>query len=710
MHRLLLSLGLILGLSGPSRAEDAAGPASPTPAPTAAAEEDEDPRLWLEEVTGERALAWVAEQNKRSEGELASSAEEQALEARLRGIMDSDERIPAVTKMGKYYYNYWKDGEHPHGIWRRTTLKQYMKSAPKWDVILDLDALAASEGKSWVWHGANCLKPDYNRCLISLSDGGSDADVVRELDLRTRSWVADGFTLPEAKSDVSWIDQDTIYVGTDFGPGTLTEAGYARTVRRWTRGTPLDQAPVAFEGQEGDVWAAAWHDDTAGYPRDLAMRGLTFFTNETFLLKDGGWVKLDKPDDATITPWRQWALITLRSDWTVGGKTWPSGSLIVTELDRFLAGERDFQALYTPSARTSLDGVSPTRDHVLVTELDNVRSRVYALRYKGGVWTRAPLEGMPENGSVSVSAVDPDGSNDYFMWSTDYLTPSTLSMGTVGKGLPRQLKSTPAYFNASGLEVSQHEAVSKDGTRVPYFQVARGALELNGKNPTLLNGYGGFEVSMTPYYSGGIGAAWLEKGGVYVVANIRGGGEFGPAWHQAALKQNRNKAYEDFAAVAEDLARRGVTSREHLGAIGGSNGGLLMGNMITTYPQLFGAIVCQVPLLDMKRYSHLLAGASWVGEYGDPDDPAQWAWLKRYSPYQNLVAGTDYPRVLFTTSTRDDRVHPGHARKMAAAMEDLGADVLYYENTEGGHGGAANHSQAAHMWGISYTFLWNELQ
>jgi prolyl oligopeptidase len=428
-----------------------------------------------------------------------------------------------------------------------------------------------------------------------------------------------------------------------------------------------------------------------------------------FLRRDGKLVKIDKPDSANFNVHRDLLLLELRDDWTVGGKTHPAGSLLASDFDAFMKGERKFDVLFEPSERRSLQGYSATLNYVLVNELDNVKNRVYVLGRKDGKWTREPLPGLPEFGTVTATAVDDEESDDYFMTVADYVTPTSLSLGAVGKGPAEKLKQLPAFFDTTGLVVSQHETASKDGTRIPYFQVSRKTLALDGRNPTLLYGYGGFEISMLPAYSAGVGSAWLEKGGVYVVANIRGGGEFGPKWHQSALKANRNRAYEDFIAVGEDLIRRKVTSTPHLGIQGGSNGGLLMGNMLTMRPDLWGAVVCQVPLLDMRRYHTLLAGASWMDEYGNPDDPKEWAFLQGYSPYHQLKAGVKYPPVLFTTSTRDDRVHPGHARKMMARMSELGQDVLYYENIEGGHGGAADNKQAAHMAALAYTFLWQKL-
>jgi prolyl oligopeptidase len=700
MNRLLLASLLLLATS----------PAQQKPMPDSTPTADQDPHQWLEDVAGERALTWVRERNAASQAALAETELFRTNYARILSILDSDARIPFVQKRGAHYYNFWQDAKNPRGLWRRTTLAEYRKAEPQWEIVLDLDELGRREGENWVWHGATFLEPECTRCLVSLSRGGADANVTREFDVAQRRFVPDGFTLPEAKGSAAWRDLDAIYVATDFGPGSLTASGYPRLVKLWRRGTPLAAAATVAEGLASDVFVSASRDHTKGFERDVVYRGVTFYSNEVSLLRDGKLVRIDKPDSANASLHREWLLLELRDDWEVDGRRHAAGSLLATRLDDFLAGGRRFDTLFAPTDRTSLAGFSPTRHHVLLNVLDNVRNRVFVLTHRDDAWQRAPLPGLPEFGTIGASAVDAEESDDYFLTITDYLTPTSLHLGSVGQGPPTRLKSLPGFFNATGLVVTQREATSRDGTQVPYFLVARENLPRDGTNPTLLYGYGGFEVSLTPSYSGGVGACWLEQGGVFVVANIRGGGEFGPRWHQAALKQHRHKCYEDFAAVAEDLLAQRITSRAHLGIQGGSNGGLLVGNMLTTYPQLFGAVVCQVPLLDMRRYHQLLAGASWMGEYGDPDDPAQWQWLQRYSPYHNLSAEADYPKVLFTTSTRDDRVHPGHARKTMARMMEQGHAALYYENIEGGHGGAADNKQAAFMSALAYTFLWQSLR
>ena len=672
----------------------------------------EDKYAWLEDVGGEKPLDWVRGKNALSEAEIGSTPQFKQLESGIRAMLDSDAKIPGVQKIGDYYYNFWKDKNNERGLWRRTTLEEYRKLQPKWDTIIDLDALNRAEGENWVWHGADCLRPEYTRCLVALSRGGADADVTREFDVQSRQWIKDGFFRPEAKGGLGWIDADSVYVFTDFGDGSMTPSGYPRIVKQWRRGTPMSAATTVYEGQPNDMYIAAGHDHTPGFERDFVSRTLAFYNDELYLRQvDGTLVKVDAPNSAQKSVHRQWLALELREPWTVGGKTYKAGSYLVTGFDAFMAGKRDFDVLFEPTGNTSLAGATLTRNHVVLNVMEDVKNRLSVMTHGPEGWTSRPLPvGELEFGTTSVGAVDAEESDALWLTVTDYLTPTTLMLADASSatGSIEALKTMPAFFDASKHVVEQHFATSKDGTKVPYFMVRPKDLVTDSSTPTLLYGYGGFEISMTPGYSGGVGMGWLEKGGVYAVANIRGGGEYGPRWHQAALKANRHKAYEDFAAVAQDLIARKVTSPQHLGIQGGSNGGLLTGNMLTQYPELFGAVVVQVPLLDMKRYSHLLAGASWMAEYGDPDT-ADWEFIKTFSPYHLFDPARDYPPALFMTSTRDDRVHPAHARKMAAKMFEAGKDVRYYENIEGGHGGAANNAQAAHMSALAYTFLWQQL-
>jgi prolyl oligopeptidase len=686
--------------------------------------ETDDPFLWLEDVQGEAALAWVRERNAESQKVLMARPEYAPTRERLLQVMNSKERIPYISRRGAFFYNLWQDATHKRGLWRRTSLAEYRLAKPAWETVLDLDALAAAEGENWVWGGAVGLAPSHRRCLVMLSRGGADANVVREFDTVAKAFVKDGFVLPEAKSDIEWIDADTVFVGTDFGPGSMTDSGYPRIVKGWQRGTPLADAVTVFEGEKADVSVGVSVDTTPGHERTLIQRSLDFYHSKRFVLQGKKLLPLDVPDDASVTFWNSAGapadtlLMELRSDLATPARTHKRGSLLAIDAAAYTRGERQFAVLFEPTATRSLAGFALTREHVLVNLLDNVASKLEE-------WRRTP-EGFkrrevaaPFPGTLGVSGLhDPMLADDtlaesYLLTYSDFLTPDTLSLGQTGTDTRAVLKSLPATFDAAGMRAEQSFATSTDGTRVPYFVVwPRGVsaeVPATGSTPTLLYGYGGFEISMQPWYSAAFGTAWLSRGGVVVVANIRGGGEFGPAWHQAAVKENKQRSYDDFIAVALDLIKRGITSPQHFGIEGGSNGGLLVGATFTQRPDLFNAVVCSVPLLDMRRYHTLLAGASWMAEYGDPDKPEEWQYISKYSPYQNLRKDVKYPRVLFTTSTRDDRVHPGHARKMTARMLALGHEVLYFENIEGGHGGAADNEQRAHVQALEMSYLWRQL-
>ncbi len=676
---------------------------------TTPADDPRDPHLWLEDVTGDAALGWVREQNAATVAELTDGERFSRLRDGIREVLDADDRIPYVRRRGEYLYNFWQDAAHPRGLWRRTTLREYRRAQPDWEILLDVDALAEAEGENWVWQGASVLRPGFHRGLVELSRGGADATEVREFDLGTREFVEDGFRLPEAKSSVDWIDENRIYVGTDVGDGSLTTSGYPRLVQEWHRGTPLAEASTVFEGKPDDVAVHGLHDPTEGYERDLIVRAIDFYRSEMHLRTPDGLVRLDLPEDARPSLHREWLLVRTRSPWHTGSAEYPAGALLAIRLREFLDGGRDMEVLFEPDARTSLDYYGWTRHHLLLNTLSDVKNELRVLTPGPDGWRCEPLAGVgTDAASIDITDTDPDHSDEFLLNVSGFTEPSTLLYGHVGQPV-ETLKRAPAFFDADGRTVEQHFATSKDGTRIPYFVVG----DPGGRpGPTLLTGYGGFEVSLTPSYSGVIGRGWLAGGGTYVVANLRGGGEYGPEWHTQAIKHDRRRVYEDFAAVAEDLVARGITTKDQLGIQGGSNGGLLMGVMLTGYPELFGAIVCQVPLLDMRRYHRLLAGASWMAEYGDPDEPADWDHLRAYSPYQNLRAGQDYPPVLFVTSTRDDRVHPAHARKMVAKMRELGYGhdlVRYHENIEGGHGAAADNAQLAFKWALVFEFLLRQL-
>jgi prolyl oligopeptidase len=677
--------------------------------------ESDDPYLWLEDIDGAEARDWVEARNAETQAALCDDRFEQDRRA-LLDILNADDRIPWINQRGDAVYNFWQDAAHPKGIWRRTTLADYRNAAPQWETVLDLDALAREEGEDWVWHGCVAQPPEYRRGLVQLSRGGADAIVMREFDLAEKRFIADGFALPEAKGDAAWLDPDRLLVATALGgPSFETTSGYARTVRLWRRGTPFAEAPIVFETAREHMFASGWRNHQAATQRTFYMRGLDFIRHELMAEEAPGALRrVEVPLDAIVSVHRDWLIVNLRSAWTIGDTTYPAGALLVIGFDAFMAGDRDFTVLFEPSERCFLDSFDAAGEAIAMKLLDNVRSRLVLARYRNGNWRSAPLTGFPGEATLEVRALDSDDSNwflapeeaqeDFLVLAHNPVMPPALSLVRYGE-TPEPLKRAPARFDAAGLTVTQHEARSDDGTRIPYFQVARAEMPLRGENQTLLIGYGGFEISSLPNHMPGLGKVWLERGGVHVLANIRGGGEFGPEWHQAGIRAGKKSAHDDFAAVARDLIARGVTRPQRLAAWGGSNGGLLVGNMLTRYGELFGAIICAVPLLDMRRYTRLTAGPSWIAEYGDPDDPADWAFLREISAYHAVRADKRYPPILLTTSGRDDRVHPGHARKMAAKLGALGHAVYFYEPPAGGHPGATDNAQLAFNQALTYAFL-----
>ncbi|MFC0633682.1 prolyl oligopeptidase family serine peptidase [Brevundimonas balnearis] len=689
----------------------------PTPphAPEQVAEAD--PYIWLEEVEGERAMAWVREQNAASLGRLQGDPLYDRLHADALALVESRDRIPTPgfrrVEGVERIDNFWQDANSVRGVWRTTTPESYATAEPAWETVLDLDALAASEDANWVWRGANCLEPQGRRCLVELSDGGKDASTLREFDRVSRAFVEGGFVLPESKGDATWIDQDTLLITRDFGEGSLTASGYPRILKRLARGQSLDQAQTIFEARPDDVFVSAFtlRDPDGTLRATLISRAMTFYTREYFVLQaDGSTRRLELPQKASITGLLGDRLIlTTDEDFTSGsGQSFQTGDLFSVDLDAWLADSAaPMQLILRPGPRESIEGVQITRNRLIVALYENVRGGVYVYQPTADGWTRERMD-LPENVSVGLGSAS-ELDDRVFVSINGYLTPSTLYLADASTLQAQAVKSLPAKFDAEGMEVRQFEARSADGTMVPYFVVGRSDMPMDGSNPTLLYGYGGFQVSMLPGYSATVGKLWLERGGVYVVANTRGGGEFGPRWHQAALQANRQRAHEDFQAVALDLIRRGITSQPHLGIMGGSQGGLFMGAMLTQRPDLINAAVIQVPLFDMLRYHRLLAGASWIAEYGNPDIPEERAWIQAYSPYQNLRAGQPYPEVFIHTSTKDDRVHPGHARKAAARLQELGYPVLFYENTDGGHAAGANLRETARRLALEYTYLSDRL-
>jgi len=675
-----------------------------------------DPYLWLEEIEGERAMAWVEAQNARSLGVLRGDPRFETLHQQALEIVQARDRIPGVGfNHDGSLTNFWQDAEHVRGVWRTTTLDSYRLAEPQWETVLDLDALSAAEGRNWVWKGASCLPPDETRCLIDLSDGGKDAVTVREFDRSTKTFVEDGFVLPESKGGAAWLDADTLLVSRDFGPGTMTSSGYPMIVKVLKRGQTLDQAQTVFTGQPTDVSVSgSTLRDADGVVRaTLINRGVSFYEGETHRLNaDGTTTRLELPARSTInTLVRGQVVVTTDQDWTApSGQEFRTGDVIAWDLERWLADPATpARLVIRPGEREAVEGMNATRNRLVVAMTENVRGSVHVYEPNpAGEWSRTRLD-LPQNVTVGVGSAS-EQDDRVFISVAGYLTPSSLYLADAATGAaPEVVKSLPPKFDAAGMVVEQFEATSADGTKIPYFVVHKGGMPMDGSNPTLLYGYGGYQVSLLPGYSATVGKLWLERGGVYVVANTRGGGEFGPRWHQAALQQNRQRAHEDFQAVAEDLIARGVTSQPRLGVMGGSQGGLFMGAMLTQRPELINAAVIQVPLFDMLRFHKLLAGASWMDEYGNPDIPEQRAWIEEYSPYQRLEAGQPYPEVFIHTSTKDDRVHPGHARKAAARLEELGYPVLFYENTDGGHAAGANLRETARRLALEYTYLTRRL-
>ena len=667
-----------------------------------------DPFHWLEEVDGKEALAWVEKRNAESKAEFTKHPAFAEIEAHTLSVLEANDRLVVGQRHGEWIYNLWRDAKNRRGLYRRASVKSFVAGDPQWETVLDVDALAEKEGKNWVWKGMGLCRPDYKLGLLRLSMGGGDAVVTREFNVDTKSFVEDGFTLPESKSRASWIDESCVFVGPAFGEGALTDSGYPRVAKRWNRGTPIAEATTVFEGKQDSVAAGAAREHTGADPIDWIYHNTSFYTSDMYVIDGDKQIKLGVPDTARIHTWFDGLLfIELKQPWKVGETTYTPGTVLTTPFEDIKAGKQNFSVFFKPTDRMSLQGLERTKSFLLVRVLEDVRDRLYRYQRKDGAWQKDEFA-FEGQGTIRTSSVGIDH-DDFFVTYSSFLQPTALMHVDATTLAHKKIQQAPARFDPAPYVSEQHFATSKDGTRVPYFVVRAKDLEFNGKNRTLLYGYGGFRISLRPFYLGAVGKNWLARGGVSVVANIRGGGEYGPRWHREALKENRHKAFEDFEAIAEDLIAKKITSPKYLGIRGGSNGGLLVGAAFTRRPDLYGAVVCQVPLLDMRRYNRLLAGASWMAEYGNPDEPKMWEYIKTYSPYHNLSPKTTYPRVLFTTSTRDDRVHPGHARKMVAMMRWMGHPVVYYENTEGGHAGAANAKQRAYSTALATTYLLTEL-
>ncbi len=671
--------------------------------------QQEDQYLWLEEVDAPKALEWVETQNKLTFDDLKQHPDFQKIYDKNIEIFNSKEQIAFPSIRGEYVYNFWQDEQHVRGIWRRTTLKDYLADQPNWDILIDIDQLREEENEDWVYKWARGLAPDYEKFLVALSKGGGDAVVIREFNASTKSFVKEGFQLPEAKGGLSWVDENTVMVSTNFGEGTTTQSGYPRQVKLWTRDTDLKDATLLVEGDTTDVGVWGFADIQKEKTYQFVTQNKTFYTSQLYTIKDKKATPLELPEDATFVGiFQDQLLVELKSDWTLDGQTFPQGAVVSLPYEDFLKGDKKAYLIEAPSANASISSVRTSQNRVLISQTVNVQSELYTYEWKDNQWLKKKLE-APDFGTIYIGATS-DDSDDFFFYFENFLYPRTQYTANAQTGKMRIIQSLPHFFDSKKFEVNQYWAKSKDGTKIPYFVVASKDLQYDGSNPTLLYSYGGYEVSLLPYYSGSLGTSWLEKGGVYVLANIRGGGEFGPKWHQAGLKENRQKVFDDFTAVAEHLIEKKITSPAHLGIQGGSNGGLLVGVAFTQRPDLYNAVVCGVPLLDMKRFNKLLAGASWMGEYGNPDIEEEWAYIQKYSPYHNLKKEEKYPKVFFFTSTRDDRVHPGHARKMVAKMQGLGHDVYYYENTEGGHAAASTKDQRAYKDALIFAYLLKQLK
>lgn len=669
----------------------------------------EDPYLDLEEIDGKKALDFVNTQNQKTFAVLEAEKEYASLYQKALTILNAKDRIVYPSITGDYVYNFWQDATHVRGIWRRMTTADYNAGKSNWDILLDLDALSEKEQKKWVFHGATALYPGNGLYLVKLSNGGGDAHETREFDVRTKQFVPNGIFLPEAKSSIQYWDENNLIVSTDFGPGSLTESGYPKIVKWWKRGTPLSEAKTLLSGDPTDVYNSGSVLRDGETPYLLLNKSLSFYTRKSYIHQNDQNILLNIPDDASLLGIKFGkAIVELKSDWTVADKTYSQGSLIAMDFKALLEGKQQVELLFKPTPNQSLESVAMTKNQLLINVLNDVKSELYLLSKGKEKWYQTRVD-APAYGTISIVSANRE-SDDFYYSFENFLEPTTLFVYNLKNRKSTKVQGLPAFFSADKYKVEQFFVKGTDGKNVPYFVISAKNVVLNGKNPTLLYGYGGFEVAMQPFYSGTMGTLWLEQGGVYVLANIRGGAEYGPSWHQAGLKEKRQLIYDDFTAISRDLIKRKITSSKHLGIMGGSNGGLLMGVAFTQHPELYNAVVCQVPLLDMKRYNKLLAGASWMGEYGNPDIPEEWAYIQKYSPYHNVKSGVKYPEVFFMTSTRDDRVHPGHARKMAAKMLDLGYPIYYYENTEGGHGGSSTNDQRARWNALQYAYLLKKLK
>jgi prolyl oligopeptidase len=669
----------------------------------------QDKFLWLEDVDSEKSLEYVEAQNKTTFDKLSQQKDYQSIYNKSLDIYNSTERIAYPSIQGKYIYNFWKDKDHVRGIWRRCLVDDYLNKTIQWETLLDIDEMAEKDNIKWVYKGASGLYPDYNSFLVNLSKGGGDAVIVREYDAVKKEFIENGFTIAEAKGNVGYVDENTVIVSTDFGEGTMTTSGYPRQVKLWKRGTSIKDAQLIFEGDTTDVSSSGYviHDGTQKYV--LVRQGKTFYTSKLYVWENNKLISLDLPEDIGVKALLNNQLVVqLKSDWNVNGTNYTNGTLLSLNFTELIKGKKEVAVILVPDAFSSIDGIDKTKTKLLINLLTNVTGELFSYSFSNGKWTNKKIN-APDLGTINIGASD-DTSDRFFFMFENFITPSKLYVADATKNTIKEYQSLPAYFDGSKYEVKQFKAKSKDGTMVPYFMVHAKNMKYDGTNPTLVYAYGGFEISSKPSYNATNGVSWLDYGGVYVLANIRGGGEYGPKWHQGGLKEKRQNVFDDLYAVSEDLIAKKVTAPKHMGVMGGSNGGLLVGVALTQRPDLYNAVVCLVPLLDMQRYNKLLAGASWMGEFGNPDIPEEWDYIQKYSPYHNLKTETKYPEVFFYTSTRDDRVHPGHARKMNALMNEMGYKTYYYENMEGGHAGSSTNEQTAKRTAMTFSYLLMKLK
>lgn len=671
---------------------------------------EQDPNIWLEEARSPQALEWVEAENERTIEALTQDPRFEQLKNEALAILDSEDRIPYVSLRPDGLYNFWQDTENPRGLVRRTTLESYRTDNPEWEIVLDVDKLAADEGREWVYKGSTCLPPDLRHCMIALSDGGKDATILREFDMETKSFVEGGFELEESQGNIQWIDEDTMLVTRNFSDELMTESEYPYTTRVWKRGQSIDDAQEIFRGEKTDVWSGAslLRDSKAVVHARTAFRGVSFHETEYYVEKDGEWLRLDIPLKAAPYGIVDGHLLySTDVDWEVDGQTFPADSLIAVDLEEWKADPNGAAKtlVWAPQEGQTKRGGAITASSLFVNMLDNVVGKVIRFDFEDGEWKQSAVE-LPDNATVGIQTSSNE--TDELMFTVaDFLNPTTLYYSDGGS--PVAIKQSPSRFDKDGMDVEQYEATSKDGTKIPYFIVKPEGMVMDGTTATLLTGYGGFQVPSLPAYLATTGKMWLERGGAYVLGNMRGGGEFGPSWHQSAIRENKQRTWDDFIAIAEDLVARGFTSPEHLGIQGGSQGGLLVGTAFTQRPDLFNAAIVQIPLFDMMRYHLIGRGASWIGEYGDPRIPEQRAWIEGYSPYQKIVEGVDYPSPFLWASTADDRTHPAHARKGAARLKALGQPYYYYEETTGGHSGGVDNEQRAQLQALQYVYLMQRL-